>query len=468
MTAPPISTRQPTGKAPWPTVLLAGVEGSGKSVRAALASASSMIHRTFWIGCGEDDPDEYGIYPGVRFEIVNHDGTYRGILAAAEAAARQDRGPNGEPNLIVLDSGSRFWNLLHDVATETMIERLHKRAAKSGRAPDYDPATLKLTPDLWNTARDRWYHVLDTLRYEHQGPVIITSRLKMTTVFENGEPTKIKEWDQKAQYDLPYDVGVYVQLRASYPARDDWVVRVKSARYEHPVDEQGKPKAQPLAGDWTVETLWRSLGLTEPSVVAPVAQHHQVVGSGAFDTEDHRRTELLDQILAAARSAGVDPAAIKADWATSHNGQPIHVTTDFGGLELLRDDLKARPLRAAEPDPVPEAVEPTAAAQEATPAVAEEAPGPDPWADGSATARGPKTSPLDEVLEEIAAATTVDGLRYVWKLSGQLHVRDTEVDDPQHGRISVGKLIMARQRQVAGGTEPDHARRAAGDAVEVG
>jgi hypothetical protein len=40
-------------------------------------------------------------------------------------------------------------------------------------------------------------------------------------------------------------------------------------------------------------------------------------------------------------------ADIAVEWAASHNGQPIKETSDFGGLELLRDDLIARKDAAA-------------------------------------------------------------------------------------------------------------------------
>lgn len=361
---PPITTRKPTGLPSWPTMLIAGVEGSGKSVRAALASASTMVHRTFWIGCGEDDPDEYGIYPGVRFEIVQHDGTYRGILAAAQAAAGQLPGPNGEPNLIVLDSGSRFWALLHDQAQETADQRAIRKAARNQQAFTLPEDGAKISPDLWNTTRDRWYNMLDVLRYEHQGPAIITSRLKMTTIFENDQPTKAKEWDQKAQFDLPYDVGVYVQLRASYPAQDDWVIRVKSARYEHPVDESGRPKAQALADDWTIESLWRSLGLTGDDKIGQ-QQHHQSVSSGDFDSEDQRRDGLLEQIKAAAAHQSIPLHQIAEEWAASHNGQKIAHTSDFGGLQLVLDDLRSMDLRRQADD------EPTDALDDSPPSDAE-------------------------------------------------------------------------------------------------
>jgi hypothetical protein len=341
-----LQTRQPTGLPSWPIALIAGVEGSGKSWKVVEASASPLIHRTLWIGCGEDDPDEYGILPGARHEIVLHDGTYRGILAAADAATAEPVGPNGEPNLIVLDSGSRFWEQIKDGAQDTANDRLIRKARRNNRdaaVPD-DGATI--SPDLWNLARDRWYHVLNTLR-AYPGPSIITSRLKITTVFENGEPTKEKMWDQKSQFDLPYDVGLYVQMRAPFPQRDDWLIRVKSARFQHPVDDQGQPRATALSADWSFENLWRQLGLGVANQPVGDRSHQPVVSTGGFDAEDARRTVLLEELKAAAEAAKVPLADIAADWAASHNGQPIKETSDFGALELLRDDLNARKDTAA-------------------------------------------------------------------------------------------------------------------------
>lgn len=68
-------TRKPTGKPSWPLLLAAGGEGTGKSYLAAEASASDLIGKTYWLGYGEQDPDDYGNIPGADFDIVEHDGT---------------------------------------------------------------------------------------------------------------------------------------------------------------------------------------------------------------------------------------------------------------------------------------------------------------------------------------------------------------------------------------------------------
>lgn len=326
-----LQTRQPTGLPSWPIGLIAGVEKSGKSWKLAEASASDMVHRTFWIGCGEEDPDEYGILPGARFEIVPHSGTYRDILNVAEQAVAEPPGPDGQPNLIVLDSGSRLWHQLSGNAQETANERHRKRDKPIPQDG------VQITMDLWNTAKDRWGHVLDTFR-AHQGPVLITSRLELVTIVDgSGQPTKEKQWKVSAEKNLPYDVGFVVQMRASFPEHDTWLTGVKSARYKHEVDGKGKAVARPLDPDWTIEQLWQRLGLAEQ---VGDRQHSDPVVMGD-EAEAVRWAALLAEVKDAAAAAEVPLDDIAREWSEGHNGRPIGEPSDFGGLELLRDTLIA-------------------------------------------------------------------------------------------------------------------------------
>lgn len=330
MSAPALRTRKPTGLPSWPIGLIAGVEGSGKSWKLAEASASPMIHRTLWVGLGEDDPDEYGVIEGARFEIVEHDGTYRGLLNALTAAKDAEPGPNGEPNLIVLDSGSRLWALLSGNAQETANERWRKKNEGKAFPDDEVPVSM----DLWNVAKDRWGHVLDVLR-EHQGPSLITSRLELVTVMDaRGNPTKEKFWKPSVEKNTPYDVGFMVQMRASYPESESLLAKVKSARYKHEVDAKGKPKPQALPDTWSVEWLWRALGLAEQTTPRV---HTQTVQQGA-SAEATSKEQLLQSVADAATAAGVSLGQIAQDWLDQH-GHNIQDTADFGSLELLRDDL---------------------------------------------------------------------------------------------------------------------------------
>ena len=189
-----IRTRKPTGKAPWPMLLLAGVEKSGKSYACAALSASDLIDRTFYIEVGEGSADQYGALPGARYEIVEHDGSWKGILAACEAAVAEPT--DGKPHAIVLDSASELWALLSD----------EQQAIASKRGKD------TITMDQWNAAKKRWRKIIDTLRAS-KGPVILTARLDLVTVMKDGKPTTEKQWKARTEKDLPYEVDGVIELK---------------------------------------------------------------------------------------------------------------------------------------------------------------------------------------------------------------------------------------------------------------
>lgn len=245
-----LKTRQPTGKPSWPILLLAGAEKAGKTYSAAEASASTLIGRTLWVGIGEDAPDEYGALPGARFEIVEHDGTYRAILATLTACAAQPSKP-AKPNLLVLDSATRLWDLLCDEQQVEANRRARVKAEKYKRPVPDEDATI--TVDQWNTAKQRWAHVIDVLR-AHQGPSIVTARLESVVVMKDDKPTTDRTWKVKAEKSLPYDVGCIVEM----PTRGEtYLAGVRSLRFKG--DDSGRTEYRPF----TVEKLWRDLGLDE-------------------------------------------------------------------------------------------------------------------------------------------------------------------------------------------------------------
>lgn len=189
-----IKTRKPTGKAPWPMLLIAGVEKSGKSYACAKFSASDMVGRTFFIEIGEGAADQYGALQGARYEIVEHDGSYDGILAAVEAAVVEPH-ETGKPNCIVLDSASELWGLLCDEQQAI--------ASKRGKGV--------ITMDQWNAAKRRWRKIIDVLRGS-KGPVLITARYEQVTVMRDGKPTTDKEWKVRAEKDLAFEVDGIITM----------------------------------------------------------------------------------------------------------------------------------------------------------------------------------------------------------------------------------------------------------------
>ena len=251
---PELITRKPTGKPSWPTILLAGGEKSGKSWAAAAFSASDLIGRTFFIEIGEHYADEYGAIPGARYEIVPHDGTYRGIARAVWAATKQER-VDGKPNCIVIDSTTILWDMLSDQAQRTANARWRK---KNPNAPEPDEE-IQVTVDLWNIAKDRFAEIIRML-YQFDGPVILTARLELVTVMVGGKPTTDKTWKVRAEKNLPFEVDAVVQAREP---RTWQVTGLRSTRLELPPG-----KSLPMPG-FTVDGFLRKLGLAEEGATAP-------------------------------------------------------------------------------------------------------------------------------------------------------------------------------------------------------
>lgn len=306
-----LQTRKPTGKPAWPILLLAGREGAGKTWAAIEASASQLVGRTIYLGFGEDDPDEYGLIEGANFDIAVHDGTYQGLLDATRDAVSEP--PAGDkPTLLILDSGTRLWNVIGDNMQAIANRRANGR--RNQASGDYTIST-----DLWNVAAAQWQDVMDALR-EHRGPVIVTARLDPVTVMENGQPTKEKEWKVQAHKSLVFDASAVVEMRERGQAI---LTKVKSVR--HPLD-----KPRPLTS-FTVDTFWGQLGLADGT---GERSHSTVVAdrSGAEPARRGQPEPTNADEAAPAAPAGVDPAAVAAwlEWKETIDSAP-----DRGALKDL-------------------------------------------------------------------------------------------------------------------------------------
>jgi hypothetical protein len=108
----PIRSRPPTGKTPWPFIVIAGEEKSGKGINIAMLSRSKKVGPMYWLDLGEGSADEYSIIPGTSWEVLVHDGTQASIkeqvrAVHAEAARIADA---GEPPLVLsVDSMGAYW-----------------------------------------------------------------------------------------------------------------------------------------------------------------------------------------------------------------------------------------------------------------------------------------------------------------------------------------------------------------------
>lgn len=263
------SFRAPTGLPSWPVLLLAGREKTGKSYQAALASASDLIGDTFWIGFGEKDPDEYGAIEGARFKIAQHDNTLADLANTLRWLLTMPQ-IDGKPNLIVLDSGTRVWTTLRDKATFLATQRATRD--KNGE--------VVIGMDVWNKVNSEWAGILNLIR-AHQGPVIITARLDTVSVIENGRPTSAKQEKVQGQKSLAYDVDAIVEMPERGKAE---LTGARSVIYKIPTRLD--------LPDFTVDGLWRKLGLASVKTAQPTYAEPATVADD-FDPAAPKLGEVL-------------------------------------------------------------------------------------------------------------------------------------------------------------------------------
>lgn len=211
-----LRTRKPTGRVPWPLILLEGGEKSGKSWACAELSASPKVGQTYWIDLGEGSADEYGAVPGARYLIVEHDGSFGQILASVEAvkAAAARAAAAGEPPVVlVIDSGTAEWDLLKGIADAKARARL----AKKGRRIDPD-AEPQISMDLWNEVNAKHRRLMTHLM-TFPGIAVITARGKDVAALDsNGRPVEgSKEYKVEGQKNLAYDATVWIRVSRDHP-----------------------------------------------------------------------------------------------------------------------------------------------------------------------------------------------------------------------------------------------------------
>lgn len=334
------TTRKPTGKPPWPFILLAGAEKTGKTYQLAQFTAVDYLGRKFWFELGEDgEADRYGALPGADFEIVEHDGSYRNVLEGLRWAASQPR-EGGKPNLIVFDSMTVLWDLLTD-EQQALANRRAAAKSKSNKG-SFDPdRAYTINSDQWNAAKKRWRDVVDVLK-RHDGPAIATTRFeKVMVVDAGGNPTKDKVWKVKAEKNLPYEADVIVEMpefRMAY---------VTGARSIPPIPDMA-PGDHKHIPDFTIDKLMRMLnvigeGRTQPrAIVRPNAEAYLA----EYDAEEERQTEH-EEVTSQRREAAErgelpsEEAVSKAITDAYLNGAPdekrralLQVRSSFGASSL--------------------------------------------------------------------------------------------------------------------------------------
>lgn len=244
-----LKTRTPTGRVPWPLVLVEGPEKSGKSFGIAVLSASEKVGQTYWLDLGEGSADEYGAVEGARYLVVEHDGKWPTIFAAIEAiyAEAQRANEAGEPPIVLaIDSMTAEWNMLKDWASNRA-----RGSASNRKKLAADPqAEITVPANYWNDANSR-HAKLMRLLMTFPGIAIITARGKwVASIGENGQPIEgKKEYRVEGQKSLAFDASCWVRLDRENPAK---VIGLRSV---HAGVRPGRDEPKELPDDWTLEWL---------------------------------------------------------------------------------------------------------------------------------------------------------------------------------------------------------------------
>jgi hypothetical protein len=334
-----LQTRELTGLDPWPLSLITGPQKSGKTHQAVAASASPLIDRTFWFAFGEPNPDGFknidtGGLGSPRVEPVLYDGTYRGLIGGIQDAVNEPRTDARKPNLIVVDSGTKIWEMIKDMAQAQANKRWLKRNEGKELPEDTE---IVISSDLWNTARDRWDGIVNLL-LKHDGPAIITARLDHVNVVNaKGDPTGAKVWTIKANKSLPSEVDAIIEVSGRNRTK---LTGVRSSLIDvHPDDHHQFP-------DFSFDAFWRKLGLADNAV--GVRDYVTSTGAESQDNDEYvvaARKAIFDQLRNLAVEYRVPLAFFAQRWEETYK-HPIEQTADIGALELFRDDaaskLKAR------------------------------------------------------------------------------------------------------------------------------
>lgn len=304
-----LRTRCPTGQVAWPLILVEGPDKSGKSVASYSLSADPRVGRTFVLDLGEGSADEYArLGP---YEVIDHNGTYSDMVAQIEAACAEPRVDPAKPNVVEIDSGSEFWDLLKDWTN------WRARNSKSGkRRLQQDPdAEIKPPMNLWNDARDRWYRVINILRRSDVIGVI-TCRAREVAKVENGEPVA-NQTDYKVECEKGTPFAMKAQVRMTKP-HTATLVAVGSLDVQIPEEGLRLPDENPLG-----HLVFDVLGCTPAAGGQRIT--HGTVGISIADGKNR----LLDLVR---RTGNEDGDAAKQTagrlWARWVPGKPDEISPD--------------------------------------------------------------------------------------------------------------------------------------------
>jgi hypothetical protein len=391
-----LKTRKPTGRVPWPCILLEGEEKAGKSWALAQFSTSDRIGTLYWIDLNEGAGDEYGAIPGANYQLIEHDGSYAQVLAAVQAVKAEARRATdaGEPPVVLgIDTGSAIWDGLKDWASA--------RAATSARNRELlkrDPnAEIVISQNLWNDAGARW-RKLQTELLTFPGIVVVTARGKeVTEVDANGRPIEgQKTWSVQTHREFPYAASVWVRLRRG---RRPLIIGARSVHVGiKPNDDPAKEVTAPAANGRLLEWLVFDALKCDPGTahVRDLVPFH---GGGLLEHEREdsrtgragRRSEPDVAELAARIQGAEDDDDLREIWGDANRDAllQVDVPTPSGSYtvaeliqarheEFLEGSMEAHPAgRRRAPAAPPAPTTPAAVVEAARAAAAAAAPAPE-------------------------------------------------------------------------------------------
>ncbi|MGH9058127.1 MAG: hypothetical protein ACRDZY_01215 [Acidimicrobiales bacterium] len=222
---PPAATIEPDVDAapPWPRVLLTGLTGARKSWEAALLSADDRLGGMAWLEVGATPTArQYLAIPDVRYQIIDHDGTWPGILGQLGAhwqlaiAAQKA----GEPPIaLTVDAMQGVFQALNSMADT----RTRRKIAAQMEARHQDPdlawqslVDLKIPHDLHQMVADRHKKFLWFVR-NWPGPATLICEEEQLPVYRANELTEAKDWALKGRRDLPGQCSAWVRLSLDGP-----------------------------------------------------------------------------------------------------------------------------------------------------------------------------------------------------------------------------------------------------------
>ena len=244
-----LKTRKPTGRVAPPLILLEGGEKTGKSISAALLSASDKVGQTYWIELGEVTADEYGQVPGARYEIVEHDGSFPSIfeaIADVRQEAQKAKDAGDKPVVLVIDQMGAIWDLLKDWAANR-ARGSRKNRARLAADPN---AEIDVTSNYWNDANDRHSRIVKMLK-TFPGIVVMIARGKdVAAIGDNGQPVEgKKEYKVEGQKHLTFDTAHWIRLVRGEGA---YIIGARSVLNGIQATEH-QPRRLPA--DWSLESF---------------------------------------------------------------------------------------------------------------------------------------------------------------------------------------------------------------------